>query len=437
MIHENTEKIEIINNNEVPDGYKLTDMGLIPSEWKIKRVKELVDENIIFKPMDGNHGALHPTSNDYVPIGIPFVLATDIENDRLDLINCKYISKGQADKLQKGFAYEGDVLLTHKGSVGNTVVVPKILTEYIMLTPQVTYYRVKNLEMLNNYYLKNYFQSPLFKKNLEILSKGATRNYIGIVEQQKLAIILPSNIKEQEKISEIFNIWNKAVALTEKLIAQKKEFKKGITHKLLTGKIRIAGFNSEWQRFELGQVIKNKTEKTTINNQYPVLSCTKDGIVLQSEHFNKQIASENNIGYKILCRNELALSPMNLHLGGIDISNYETGIVSPAYKVYQVDYKRINKDFLRALLRSEFMIKKYESISQKGASVVRRNLSISDFESITITAPKDVLEINAIGKFLSLLDTELSLLEQELFLLTKQKDGLMQLLFTGKVRVKY
>ena len=51
----------------------------------------LVDNDVIEAPKDGNHGEKHPTSDEYVEEGIPFLMASDIRNGRVDLENCKYI----------------------------------------------------------------------------------------------------------------------------------------------------------------------------------------------------------------------------------------------------------------------------------------------------------------------------------------------------------
>ena len=72
---------------------------------------------------------------------------------------------------------------------------------------------------------------------------------------------------------------------------------------------------SEWKKVKLGDCIKEINEKTTKNNQYKVLSVTKDGIFSQEDFFKKQIASKNNIGYKIIRKNNLVFSTMNLWMG--------------------------------------------------------------------------------------------------------------------------
>ncbi|WP_097012909.1 restriction endonuclease subunit S domain-containing protein [Pseudodesulfovibrio profundus] len=76
-------------------------------------ISDLIKLDIIEKPMDGNHGGIHPKGDDFVSSGVPFVAASDINNGTLSFRTCKYIKQSQANQLRKGFAEEGDVLLTH------------------------------------------------------------------------------------------------------------------------------------------------------------------------------------------------------------------------------------------------------------------------------------------------------------------------------------
>jgi type I restriction enzyme, S subunit len=105
------------------------------------KIQELVDQGVIAKPMDGNHGSIHPKSSAFVNSGIPFVMASDLVDGAIHFNGCAYLRKEQADRLQKGFAYKGDVLISHKATIGVTAIVPQV-EHYVMLTPQVTYYRV-------------------------------------------------------------------------------------------------------------------------------------------------------------------------------------------------------------------------------------------------------------------------------------------------------
>jgi len=113
-------------------------LGEIPAHWDVWSVRNLLRRRFV-QVQDGNHGELHPIAEDYVPAGIPFLMATDIHGGRIDLVGCHFIAKAQADKLRIGFAKPGDVLLTHKGTIGATAIVPEAIdSPYIMLTPQVT-----------------------------------------------------------------------------------------------------------------------------------------------------------------------------------------------------------------------------------------------------------------------------------------------------------
>ncbi len=222
--------------------------------WKISSIEELISENIIFQPKDGNHGNIHPKSTDYVPIGIPFIMASNVRNGYIDITNCSHIKIIQANSLQKGFSFEGDVLLTHKGTVGEVAVVPKINFPYIMLTPQVTYYRVKNKKKLSNYFLSSAFLSNRFSSNLKEASGGGTRAYVGIMEQQKLEISIPEEINEQTKIGNYFQQLDKLIEEKEKKHQKLKQFKKAMLDKMFpknganTPEVRFEGFSGEWKK---------------------------------------------------------------------------------------------------------------------------------------------------------------------------------------------
>ena len=187
------------------------------SEWKEYKISELVDLKIIAKPLDGNHGGIHPVSSDYVNEGVPFVMASDINAGNVDLVNCKFISLEHSKKLKKGFAKEGDVLLTHKASIGRTAIVPKLNQECIVLTPQVTYYRVLDKSRLSNKYLMYYFNSIEFQNILKNWSgSGSTRAYIGITEQLNLKVKIP-DYDIQYALSEILSSLDDKIELNNKI----------------------------------------------------------------------------------------------------------------------------------------------------------------------------------------------------------------------------
>ncbi len=128
---------------------KQTEIGPVPESWEVVTVQDLVDRDILDKPIDGNHGEIHPKVSDFVPEGIPFIMASDLKGGLVDLKTCNFLTKERADRLRKGFSLPGDVLISHKATIGETAIVPEV-EHYVMLTPQVTYYRVLDRDALSN-----------------------------------------------------------------------------------------------------------------------------------------------------------------------------------------------------------------------------------------------------------------------------------------------
>ena len=168
-------------------------------------IADLVKEGAIVEIQDGNHGEKHPKTSDYVDDGVPFIMANNIAGNRVDIDGAQKIPLVLADSLRIGFAKTGDVLLTHKGTIGSTAIVDTTLP-YLMLTPQVTYYRT-NPEKLRNRYLMYAFREELFQKTIISLAQQATRPYIGITAQRRLKIRWKP-IDQQDRVVEILSAYD-------------------------------------------------------------------------------------------------------------------------------------------------------------------------------------------------------------------------------------
>lgn len=190
-----------------------------------KTIGELVADGSILAIQDGNHGGSHPKASEYVPEGIPFVMASNIADGRLDLEGCKRLPKERTDRLRIGFAMPGDVLLTHKGTVGEVAIVPKV-AEYVMLTPQVTYYRV-NADRLDPRFLALAFRSRDFQSQLVNISAQSTRPYVAITTQRHLRIQLPP-LETQRRIAGILGAYDDLIEVNRRRIAVLEEMARGL-----------------------------------------------------------------------------------------------------------------------------------------------------------------------------------------------------------------
>ena len=399
-------------------------------KWEECYIKDLVKNKIIEKPLDGNHGNLHPTSSDYIEKGIPFIMANDIINDRIDFKNCKKISKNLAQTLQKGFAKTNDVLLTHKGTLGRTCIVPELNYDYIILTPQVTYYRIIIKEKLKNTFLKNYFNSNEFVKNLVKIGASGTRPYIGILEQLNLKIAFPS-IQEQEKIANFLSSIDKKISLIEEKLELFRDYKKGVMQKIFSQELRFKDSEGndypEWEEKRLGDYLIKYDETTTKNNQYPVLTSSRKGIFLQKDYFAGQdIASEDTTGYNIVPRGYFTYRHMSDDLiFKFNINNIvDKGIVSTLYPVFTT--KNINDYFLKLILNEGIEFKRYSLLQKQGGS--RTYMYFSKLLELKLQLPV-LEEQQKIADFLFSIDSKIESIEKELEGLKEFKRGLLQQMF--------
>jgi len=188
-------------------------------EWEETTVGDLVKRGVLERPLDGNHGSIHPKGDDFVATGVPFIMASDLVGGGIDTVKCSFISIEKAKSLRKGFAKRGDVLISHKATLGRTALVGEIPGDFVMLTPQVTYYRPKDATKLNNRYLKYYFDSEQFQQVLQSWAgAGSTRAYIGITDQLRLPVLLPP-LAEQKAIAAVLGGIDDKIELNRRMSA--------------------------------------------------------------------------------------------------------------------------------------------------------------------------------------------------------------------------
>lgn len=151
-------------------------------------IRSLINDGLLAPPQDGNHGEKHPKAADYVEEGVPFVMAADLQDGVVNFVECKKLREDDARQLRIGFAQNGDVLLSHKGTLGAVARLHDIPAPFAMLTPQVTYYRVIESTRLIPDWLYFAFRTSSFQRLLLQHGRQSTRAYIGITAQQGLEI---------------------------------------------------------------------------------------------------------------------------------------------------------------------------------------------------------------------------------------------------------
>ena len=295
------------------------------------------------------------------------------------------------------------------------------------------YFTFRTFEGVSPQYLDKYFThfnraNNFLKKYVLVGDRYITADSDYILSGK---IFIPSKTEQDKIVSFLTSVDTKIEQLTKKeLLLQ--DYKKGVMQKIFNQEIRFKDDEGsafcEWEEKNLSNLLNESKGKSTSSGQYKVLSSTKEDVVLQSEYFNKEIASKDNTGYKVLKINQLVFSPQNLWLGNINVNTkYEVGIVSPSYKIY--DFKQnILVNYGKYFLRTSRMMYEYSQASEQGASVVRRSLNMDLFNTIKVFLPC-IEEQTKIANFLSSIDKKIENTKNELEQTKEFKKALLQQMF--------
>lgn len=245
----------------------------------------------------------------------------------------------------------------------------------------------------------------------------------------QLLVPLPP-ISEQKKIAAILSTWDRAIELTEKLIAAKQKRKQALMQQLLNGKVRLPGFEkTTWKRYHLGDVAENSSRRNeTPSDQRTVYSVTNSVGMIPME---EGVIGESIERYKSVSRRDFAYNPMRINVGSIAMwEGDEDVLVSPDYVVFRCGPK-LDAEFLNHFRKTHYW---RQFVTRAGGGSVRVRIYFSDLANMKLSL-SSVEEQKAIAAVLNIQDEEVTLLIRRLNALKLQKKGLMQQLLTGKVRV--
>lgn len=205
-------------------------------------------------------------------------------------------------------------------------------------------------------------------------------------------------------------------------------------------KLRFKEFTDEWKTHKLKDFFSKITKKNKSNSIHNVISnSAKFGLVKQIDYFSKDIANTDNTeGYFIIEKNDFVYNPrksLEAPFGPICKYNYnETGIVSPLYLCFRCS-QLINYDFFEYLFKSSVWYKYIYQNGDSGARHDRVNIKDSTFFLMPIFIPQSK-EQEKIANFLTTVDKKITNLENIITSLENQKKGLLQQIFSQKLRFK-
>lgn len=420
------ETIEDINKGIVPKGYKTSKLGVIPEDWDVKHFEDVAVINPSKENLDENEI-------------VSFITMSDVSDDA-KLI--RYQPKLYKE-VSNGFTAfkDRDVLvakITPCFENGKGAMVDNLISKTGFGSTEFHVLRSKKYG--DEVYIYYHTITDRFRKIGE-------KNMTGTAGQKRISadfvrgflIPYPRNDIERKKITDILSTWDKAIELKEKLIEQKKEQKKSLMQRLLTGMVRLPGFEGEWKDVKLKQILEVRNEKSEITDDIELYSLTiEEGVTPKTERYNREfLVKDEKKQYKITYKDDIVYNPSNLRFGAIAINKIKKPVLlSPIYEVLFIkDTSKYDVSFIAQLITSDRQIRIFSTMAE-GTLVERKAVKVDAFLNTTIYIPQDIREQKAISKIIGCCEREIELLQQELDALKQQKKGLMQLLLTGKVRVK-
>lgn len=271
---------------------------------------------------------------------------------------------------------------------------------------------------------------PQVVRELRRLATGTSVYGVSKTNLIKVKLPLPPH-KEQEEIAYILSLMDTAINKNNLLIAERELQKKWLLQNLLTGKKRLNGFGGEWKEFHLGEMFTERTETKYFD--LPLLSVGASGIYPQADSIKKDTSNEDKSKYKRICIGDIGYNTMRMWQGRSALSQLE-GIVSPAYTIV-TPKKNADSLFFSYLFKTPKLMNLFWRNSQ-GLVDDTLNCKFKDFEIVKVNLPKTKDEQTAIAQVLHAADTEIKLLKTRTEKLREKKKGLMQILLTGKKRLK-
>ena len=398
---------------------------MVPKGWERKPIKE-VCESII--------DCVNKTATT-VDFVTPYKMlrTTNVRNGRVNTVDVRYVTEDvYLEWTRRGKPRKGDLIFTREAPVGEVGVLED--EDGVFLGQRTMMYRA-NLEKANNYYLFYSLQSRFCQKQIEDFSNGGTVEHMRVPDCGEIIINVPP-IFEQKKIAKILSVWDKAITTTEQLLANSQQQKKALMQKLLTGKVRFAGFNAKWTYVRLGEVAdmnSGGTPKSSVPEYFggdipwvSIADMTKHGqFISKTEKILTKLGIENSSAR--IYPKHTVLFAMYASIGECSIANVE---LASSQAILGIRPKsELNHLFLYYYLSS---LK--EKIKLQGQQGTQSNLNAGMVKDFSFNLPS-INEQIEIAAALSIADKQIEINKSRLELLQQEKKALMQQLLTGKRRV--
>lgn len=411
--------------------FKDTEVGRIPVDWEIFSV----GSDCSVKARIGWQGL---TTSEYLSVGdFGLITSTDIVDGKVNWATCVFVGEERYKQDKNIIVQEDDVLVSKDGTIGKVAVVTDIPYP-TTLNSGVFVIRTKNGK-ISQIGLGLMFNSPFFKNFIKRLTAGSTIVHLYQKDIVKFAFPLPPPNEQHRIATDLTNI-DELISSLDKLIAKKKDVKQGVMQQLLTGKIRLKGFMEPWVEKKLGDcaiILRGGSPRPIeayLTTNQDGINWIKIGDVRPNDKYIRSTAEkiipEGVSRSRQVKKGDFILSN-SMSFGRPYILDID-GCIHDGWLVIMDYSETFDMDFLYYMLSSESVFEQYIAMAA-GSSV--KNLNKEKVSDVILYAPETITEQRAIATILTDMDNELAALEDKRSKYTMIKDGMMQQLLTGKIRL--
>lgn len=370
----------------------------------------------------------------------PYIRVTDMRPGRVDMREVKYVPEAAFPPIRNYRIYKDDLFISVAGTLGIVGKIPDAL-DGANLTENAN--RISAIECDRDFLL-HVMLSPVVQNFIESERTVGAQPKLALARIRKFSIPLPPSDIEQSAIATALGDMDALLAAQDALIAKKRAVKQGAMQELLTGKRRLPGYSGEWEVERLGQlgqtygglVGKSKKDFGQGDAQYVPFVNVMANIVIDVHAFDKVKVSPSESQNRVLNRDLLfngsSETPEEVAMCSLvadDVDNLYLN--SFCFGFRPKDNVRFNSMFLAYYMRSQVGRDLIKSLAQGST---RYNLSKTAFLDGELRLPSTD-EQAAITAVLSDMDTELSTLEAQRAKTVQLKQGMMQTLLTGRIRL--
>ena len=434
---------------EMKSGYKMTEVGVIPEDWEVKTLGKLACIN-------GRIGFRGYTVKDLVRKGEGAIAigGKHISKNFLDLSDAEYISWKKYYESPEIMVKQGDIVLAQRGTLGKSALIKSDIGPATINPSLVLINKIK----CNNLYLIYNMQSSSVTDYILQINSQTSIPMISQKQIEGIKIAIAKLDSEQTAIATALSDVDSLISALTKKIEKKKAIKQGLKQQLLTGKKRLPGYEKNRESVQ--------TEWGTIPKDWKTLS------------IGKCCSIKARIGWQGLKKSEYQSSGEYVLVTGTDFLNGRIDWKSCVY----VSKKRYEQDSNIQIVKHDILITKDGTIGKvaflddvpclgtlnSGIFVVRshseeldqsylskifksfifdafleslvagstiNHLYQKDFVHFNFPVPPTISEQTAIANILSDCDSEIAALEEKRDKYKEIKQGMMQQLLTGKIRL--